>query len=143
MKIMKYIKKLAWSVGWQIQKAGIVAVGVIVALFGFLMLPTAYAQPVAAAPSVSITSVSGLICYVYYGFDVIFWFLIAISAVMVILGAFYYVTAAGDSEKISKATKTLTWAAVGIAVALIAYNVPNIVASFFGSTALKGAGTGC
>lgn len=126
MKIMNYIKKLAQFSG----------------LIGLIALPTAHAA-ITAAPSVSITSVEGIICYIFYGFDYLFWFLMAIATVMVLLAAFNYVTANGDSEKVSKATKMLTWAAIGIAVALIAYNVPSIVSSFFGHTGGIHADAGC
>ena len=43
--------------------------------------------------------------------------------------AFQYMTAGGDATKVSGAHKTLTYAAVGIAVAILAGSVPGIVAS--------------
>src|SRR3989344_5523924 len=43
--------------------------------------------------------------------------------------AFQYMTAGGDTSKVSGAHKTLTYAAVGIAVALLAGSVPGLVAS--------------
>jgi hypothetical protein len=97
-----------------------------------MLLPTAHAAPIQSAPEVSITSVGGVLCYIVYGFDLMFWFLIALSAVMVVVGAYNYLTSQGDSEKVSKGTKTLMWAAIAVAVALIAKNVPTIVGSFFG-----------
>lgn len=101
-------------------------------LAGMFLAPVAWAAaPITGSPTVSITSIQDVICYIYYGFDVMFWILIALSTVMVIVGAFNYVTANGESEKVSKGNKTLVWAAIGVAVALIAYNVPNIVGSFF------------
>jgi|SRR3989338_6991573 len=43
--------------------------------------------------------------------------------------AFQYMTAGGDATKVSGAHKTLTYAAIGIAVAILAGSVPGIVAS--------------
>ena len=50
---------------------------------------------------------------------------------MVLVAAYNYVTAQEDTEKTSKARRTLTYAAVGIAVVLIAYGFPQLVASLF------------
>lgn len=48
--------------------------------------------------------------------------------------AFQYMTAGGDSNKVSGAHKTLTYAAIGIAVALLAGSVPGLVASLLDPT---------
>ena len=48
--------------------------------------------------------------------------------------AFQYRTAGGDTSKVSGAHKTLTYAAVGIAVALLAGSVPGLVASLLDTT---------
>ncbi len=55
--------------------------------------------------------------------------LFATAIIMIVLAAFQYVTAGDDTEKTSKARRTLTYSAIGIAVALIAYGFPAIVAS--------------
>ncbi len=55
--------------------------------------------------------------------------LFAVAIIMIVMAAFQYVTAGDDTEKTSKARKTLTYSAIGIAVALIAYGFPSIVAS--------------
>jgi chromate transport protein ChrA len=91
----------------------------------------AYAQ----SQAILITSgmaLRGVLCNI---FNLIFWVLIAVSTVIVLLGAFMYTTAQGDSEKVSKATKMITYAAIGIVVALFAQKVPTITAHFFGATA--------
>ncbi len=58
-----------------------------------------------------------------------FWIVIVISVIMILYAAYTYVTAASDQEKTSKARRTLTYAAVGIAVAVIAAGFPAIVSS--------------
>jgi cytochrome bd-type quinol oxidase subunit 2 len=76
-----------------------------------------------------ITNRSGLVtlfCSIINWFIVI---LLAISVIMVLVAAYDYVTAQEDVEKTSKARRTLTYAAVGIAVTLIAYGFPQIVAT--------------
>jgi heme/copper-type cytochrome/quinol oxidase subunit 2 len=60
-----------------------------------------------------------------------FWIILVISVIMVLLAAFDYVTAGDDTEKTSRGRKRLTYAAVGIAVALIATGFPAIVSSLF------------
>lgn len=63
--------------------------------------------------------------------DFIFWLIIVIAVIMVLIAAFQYVTAGGDSEKTTTARRTLTYAAIGIAVALLAKGFPEIVSSIF------------
>ena len=63
------------------------------------------------------------------------WIVVAISVIMILYAAFQYVTARDDVEKTGRARKTITYAAIGIAVALIAYGFPQVVASVFPSGA--------
>lgn len=62
--------------------------------------------------------------------DWIFWLLIVLSVIMFLVGGYRYVTAAGESEKVSKANKTLLYAAIAVVVALVAAGVPTLVSSF-------------
>lgn len=64
---------------------------------------------------------------------IFFWIVIVVSIIMILLAAFNYVTAGDDTEKTTKARKMLTYAAVGIAVALLAEGFPQIVGSIFPS----------
>ena len=55
-----------------------------------------------------------------------------ICVVMLIAAGYNYITAAGDEAKIQKATKTLTWAIVGlvicfISVILVQFVVTNVL----------------
>jgi hypothetical protein len=100
------------------------------AVLGFFGVGISVAFAQAQAP---ITTQAGLITLLC---NIINWFIIivlAISVIMVLIAAFHYVTAEEDTEKTSKARRTLTYAAVGIAVALIAYGFPQIVATVFPS----------
>ncbi len=62
----------------------------------------------------------------------IFWILIAFSIVMFLVGGYRYVTSGGEPEKVGSANKTLLFAAIAVAVALIAMGMPLLVASFLG-----------
>ncbi len=62
-----------------------------------------------------------------------FWGLVALSVAMFLVGGYLYATSAGDAEKVGRATKTLTYAAIGVAVALIARGIPILIGSFLGS----------
>jgi TRAP-type C4-dicarboxylate transport system permease small subunit len=61
----------------------------------------------------------------------LFYILIVFSVIMVLIAGFRYLTANGDPEKVSKATKTITYAAIAIVVALIAKGFPTLIGSFF------------
>ena len=50
-----------------------------------------------------------------------------ICGILVIVGGFQMMTAAGDPEKFSKGKKTLLYAAIGFAVLLFATSVPPLI----------------
>jgi type IV secretory pathway TrbL component len=55
-----------------------------------------------------------------------------LAVAMIIYAAYLYATARGESEQVSKAHKTLTWAVVAIMVAVLASAIPTIVSTFVG-----------
>jgi len=67
-----------------------------------------------------------------------FWVLIAVSVVLVFIAAYGYLTSAGDAEKVKNATKTITYAAVAIVVALLAKGFPYVIGDVFGWTGTGG-----
>ncbi len=69
-----------------------------------------------------------------------FWILIGLSVVFVLIAAYKYLTSSGDEQKVSSATKTITFAAVAIVVALLARGFPLIIVSIFPN--LVGINTG-
>ena len=99
--------------------------------FGLIATGIAHAQGFNPAPNV-VSNVgqldTNLFCPVIYG---MFWVLMSVSVIMVLWAAYTYLTAGEDTEKVHKATKTLTYAAVAIVVALIALAFPDIVGSVF------------
>ena len=54
------------------------------------------------------------------------------AVIFILVAAFHYLTAAGEPEKIKTAHKMLIWAAVAIAIALIAVGATQIIKSFLG-----------
>jgi hypothetical protein len=80
----------------------------------------------------------GLCCLlnsVYTVTDWIFIFLMALSALMIIIGAFNYVTSAGNPEKTKTGRDFIMYAAIGIAIALFAKAIPAIVKMMIGMNA--------
>lgn len=59
-------------------------------------------------------------------------FLVGLTAVVVIIYAgFQYITAAGDSSKTKNAQSTITYAVIGLVVAILAYAIVNFVVNTF------------
>ncbi len=83
------------------------------------------------AHAAAIVKIMGIACKIA---NYLFTLALAIGVIYAIVGAFKYMTSGGDSSKVSEAHKTLTWAAVGIAVAILAGSVPGVIASLLGYT---------
>ena len=65
--------------------------------------------------------------------DWIFVVLIALAVLFVIMGAFQMITAAGSPEKVSSGRQYILYAAIGLAVALLARAIPAIVRTIAGA----------
>ncbi len=85
-------------------------------------------------PGIDVTTAEGVrttvLCSIAYW---MFWFLIPLAIIFVLVAAYKYLTSAGDPEKVGESTKTLTFAAVAIVVALVARVFPLIIFSIFPS----------
>jgi uncharacterized membrane protein YidH (DUF202 family) len=96
----------------------------------------------AAAPAALATTESALnskvLCPIV---DAMFDILIVVTIIMVMWAAWTYLTAGDDTEKVHRATKTLTYAAVAVVVAILAKGFPFLVDSIVGDT--TGTGLGC
>ena len=75
--------------------------------------------------------VSGALCClfstVYFLTDWAFTIFMILTVVMVLLGAFTILTAGGNSDKVNQGRDYLMFAAIGLAVALLARAIPAIV----------------
>lgn len=57
---------------------------------------------------------------------------ILVGVIVIVWAGFTYVTAAGDSEKTKKSLNAIIYALLGIAIALLAYWLVNVVLGFIG-----------
>ena len=75
----------------------------------------------------------------------VFDILIVLAIVFVVAAAYKYLTSSGDPEKVKGATKTITYAAVAVVVALLAKGFPFIVINFFylAGSVVNITSTGC
>lgn len=79
----------------------------------------------------SLLSVLQLLCIVFGWF---FYGLIILAVIFILWAAFKYLTAGGEPEKVKQAGSILLYAAVAVAVALLAKAVPMVVGSFLGAS---------
>ena len=78
----------------------------------------------------------GMCCLLNAVYTVTFWIfigLMAISALMIILVAFTFVTSGGNPDKTTQARNYIIFAAIGIAVALFSRAVPSLVKLIVGA----------
>jgi len=69
---------------------------------------------------------------VYTITDWVFIFLMAISALMIVIGAIKFTTAGGNPESAKEGRNYIMYAAIGIAIALFARAIPSIVKLMMG-----------
>ena len=77
----------------------------------------------------------GIICFLNMmniTINIIFIGLMILVIIMVLMGAFKLMTAAGDTAKVTAGRNQIIYAAIGLVVALIAKAVPSIVSAIFG-----------
>lgn len=80
----------------------------------------------------NVTSIDALISIINTIANWIFAILLALAVVMLLLAAFNWLTSGGSEEKVSSARRMLIWALVGIAVALAAKGLVEIVKALIG-----------
>ena len=59
--------------------------------------------------------------------DILFTYSIPLLVIMIIIGAFYLITAGGSPEKIKTGKKVITWAIIGFVVILIAGSIASLI----------------
>ncbi len=109
---------------------------------GYVALASApyvvFGQSVAAPTNIG--GVWNLMCTFFGWFFMIIMF---VAVVYIILAAYNYLTASGDAKKVEKANHMLLYAVIGVAVAVLARNIPKIAASIVGLDLQSGfQGTG-
>ena len=105
----------------------------ITSLFGVLAA-AGVALAIQSAPTPLVSNVDslgeGLFCPIV---NIMFWVLISIAIIMVMWAAYLYLTAGDDTEKVHRATKTITFAAIAVIVGILAKGFPTLIATVFGS----------
>ena len=107
---------------------------------GLLLAGVAHAQQVPDGGVYDTQDLQKVICN-FAGY--VFWIVLVVSVIMVLFAAYEYVTGGDDTEKTTKARKMITYAAIGIAVALMAGALPSIVGSIFPNPVDSNATTAC
>lgn len=77
----------------------------------------------------------GMCCLVntlYNATDWIFFALIAVAGILVILGAMNMIMSQGDPERVSTGRNYVVYAAIGLAIGLLARAIPNIAMTIVG-----------
>lgn len=106
---------------------------------GYMLLATSPYVVFAQSAPTDVSGVWALLCTFFNWFFVGIMF---VAVVYIILAAYNYLTASGDAKKVDKANHMLLYAVVGVAVAVLAKNIPRIAASFVGiNTINMGAAT--
>jgi len=76
--------------------------------------------------------VIGMFNVVYNVTNWIFFIMTIVAVLMIVFGGFTYITAAGDPAKAGKGKSILTYAIIGLAIALIAKLIPSLVRFILG-----------
>ena len=64
--------------------------------------------------------------------DFIFYLAIAIAPIMFIIAGFYFITAAGEPEKIQTAKKMILWTLIGLLIVFCAKGIIVLLGEIFG-----------
>lgn len=84
-----------------------------------------------------VATIQGLECLIANVFTVIITLIGLASFVMLIVGSVRWLVSGGNSSNIDKARSTMTYAVIGIVVALSAFIVINLIAGFTGVDIIK------
>lgn len=82
------------------------------------------------APQVQISSVADILKIFCNAAFWLFTFVVVIAVLAILYAAFRYITAGGEDKNVEEGRKILTYAVIGIVVALLAFTVIDVVYSF-------------
>ena len=131
-KIYLYKGRLRLIIETNMNILKITAPFVIVLLLGFTLSNAVFGQ-VANIPGVDRvgpSTVGGIVDIIRQIVRWVYIIFFIIAVLMIIMAAFTYLTAGGDAEKVNTAKNRLIYAAVAIAVALLAVGFEVIVRNF-------------
>jgi len=99
-------------------------------LFCFLLIPL-FAQGIEFDNPIEKESIAEVITGIV---DWTYKIALIVAPLMIMLGGFYLVTAAGDPGRVDTGKKIITWTIVGIIVVLLATSVKVVIESLLGGT---------
>ena len=130
------MRNFIYRFGYKTQLLGGLIITTLANVF-FSFVAFADAPPAIAS---NVTDVStNVLCKV---FNAAFGVIITFSVLMILWGAFTYMQAQDNSEKVTLATKTITYAVIGIVVALLAKGAPLVIANIFPNVSLSTCDSG-
>ncbi len=93
------------------------------ALLLFLLMPL-FVQGIEFESPIHATSVQALVKGIA---NWVYWIALALAPLMIIIGAFYLITASGDPERVNTGKKIITWTIIGIAIVLLSTGIMSII----------------
>lgn len=84
-----------------------------------------------------VATLQGLECLIANVFTVILGMIGMAAFVMFVVGSFSWLLSGGNSQQLEKARKSLTFAVIGIVVALSSFVIINLIAAFTGVNVIK------
>lgn len=64
--------------------------------------------------------------------DFIFWVAMALVPLMIIIGAFFFITSGGNPEKVRTAKNIILWTVIGFTIVLLAKGIVSMVLEIIG-----------
>jgi len=98
----------------------------IILIFGFILIPLIAIGEVTIESPITATSVPALINRVV---NYVFWIAVVLAPLMILVGAFYFMTAAGDPKRVETGKKVILWTIVGLAVILFSRGIISVIRS--------------
>lgn len=129
--------KLEKSTAFRHKISAIIANGSAFIFSFFIFAQQAFAQSAWSGVCVGgddndVATIQGLECLIANVFQVILTVIGLAGFVMMIIGAFRWLVSGGNAKGVEAARNTITFAVVGLVVALSAFIVLNLIASFTG-----------
>ena len=93
-------------------------------LFFFLLIPLFIRADVTLTNPITATSVQAIISAVS---NWLYAIAFALVPVMILIGAFYILTAAGDPEKVNKGKNIIMWTIIGLGIVIISTGISELI----------------
>lgn len=115
-------------------KSKILASGLLtlLVLLPLVVLAAATSSPATPSPEPTTMDIAGLLEVIKTISRWLLSFLLVLVVIFVLWAAFLFVTAGGNPAKVEEARARLIFAAIGVAVALLAWSVPTIIKGILG-----------